>query len=228
MSLDTTVYAFQSAKIGKTNSLEIIENEFKEKAKWYNVFLNEFLPKDKNIKIIDLPCGHGNMLYFLKSKGYTNYIGYDIDPGRIEIAKGLGLKCELADGLLAIKAEKDIDIIFSLDFLEHINKEDAFSYISDCYQCLKIGGKLIVVMPITDIMMGTFDLYNDLTHKWSYNSICIITLFEIAGFSKVVVKDERPVLYKPTNYLRLLLFMIFSRIHNFYLTLLGFSGYKLW
>jgi SAM-dependent methyltransferase len=228
MSSDINIYAFQSDSISKSHSLESIKSGFVEKAKWYKVFLKEFLPLDKSIKIIDLPCGHGNLLYFLKSEGYTNFLGYDIDPGRIKIATSLELNCELAEGLAAIKSEKEIDIVFSLDFLEHLSKEDAFEYMTDCYKSLKVGGKLIARMPITDNIMGTYDLYNDLTHKWSANSNCIVTLFELAGYSKVVVKDERPVLYKPLNYLRLLIFKFLSNIHNAYLKLLGFSGYKLW
>jgi len=228
MGSDKNIYAFQSESIIKSHSLESIKSGFAEKAKWYKVFLKEFLPTDKSIKIVDLPCGHGNLLYFLKSEGYTNYLGYDIDPGRIKIAQSLDLNCVLADGLAAIRVEKDNDIVFSLDFLEHLSKEEAFEYMTDCYKSLKVGGKLIARMPITDNLMGTYDLYNDLTHKWSANSGCISSLFEMAGYSKVVVKDERPVLYKSSNYLRLLVFIVLSKLHNTYLKLLGFNGYRFW
>ena len=225
---DIKVYASQSDTIQKNNSLANIEAEFKQKSRWYSTFFKHILPTDKNIKIIDVPCGHGNILYFLKSKGYTNYVGYDIDSGRIKIANNLGLNGQLDDGLMIIKNQKDVDVIFSLDFLEHIDKEHAIDYVQDCYNSLKSGGILIIRMPITDNLLGTYDLYNDLTHKWSSNSNCIAMMIQMAGFNKVQIKDERPVLYKWSNYIRYALFFITSNLHNLYLTLLGFPRFKMW
>jgi Methyltransferase domain len=164
----------------------------------------------------------------LKKEGYNNVRGLDIDKGRIDTARELGLDAEIADGLAVIKTEKNVDVIFSLDFLEHLNKDQAVEYVRDCSLALKSGGLLIVRMPVTDSLMGTYDLYNDFTHKWSGHTGVIANMIQIAGFSKVIIKDERPVLYKPLSYIRFAVFKVLSTLHNLYLTLLGFPKFKIW
>ncbi|MCX7704381.1 MAG: class I SAM-dependent methyltransferase [Planctomycetota bacterium] len=53
------------------------------------------LPKDKNAKILELGCGYGAFLLFLKQQGYTNLIGVDISPQQVETAHKLGLQKEV-------------------------------------------------------------------------------------------------------------------------------------
>ncbi len=45
------------------------------------------LPKDKNIRILDLCCGTGDQLLDLELAAYKNLHGLDLDPGMIAYAK---------------------------------------------------------------------------------------------------------------------------------------------
>jgi SAM-dependent methyltransferase len=225
---DRNHYAFQGTKIGHSD-LKKIEADFRHKMPWYAHFLKKYLPVDLNAPILDVPCGHGNFLYFLKHQGYRNVRGIDGEPRRIAIAHQLGLSvAELGDAFDAVQKADDIAMIVCLDFLEHIEKFQVPEFLRDCRQALRKGGVLIVRLPFTDSLLGAHDLGNDFTHKWAANSGVIEGLFLEAGFTHVVVKDERPVPYKPLNYIRLFIFHLMKALTNAYLILVGLGPLKIW
>lgn len=224
---DLNHYQFQS-EIISSKDLTKLENSFKKMARFYSYLFKPFLGANKAIEIIDLPCGHGNILYFLQSNGYTNCVGYDIDEGRISIAKRLSLNAQLADGIEIIKNKKNINVIFCLDFMEHLQKEKAFEFASLCREALSQDGIFIMRMPITDSIKGPHDLYNDITHQWSANSQAIRNVLLQHGYSKVIIIDERPVPYKLLNIARLFLFTILKNCVNLFYTMLGFQKFTIW
>ena len=152
----------------------------------------------------------------------------DIDPGRVHIAQQLGLPAEVGNAFLEVEKARDLALIVSLDFLEHIEKQEAPKFLHHCRQALDNGGGLIVRTPFTDSILGAYDLGNDPTHKWAANSGVIEAFFYEAGFSRVVVKDERPVPYKWLNYLRLGIFHVAKTLANLYLIALGFGPLRVW
>ena len=224
---DLNHYQYQGKNLSEGDLLAL-EKSFKKMARFYSYIFKPFLNKNRAIKIVDLPCGHGNILYFLQSSGYTNYAGYDIDEGRISVAKKLNLNAQIADGIEVIKNEKDVDIIFCLDFMEHLKKEKAFEFASSCYEALSPKGIFIMRMPVTDSIRGAQDLFNDITHQWSANSQVIKGVLLQHGFSEVNIVDERPVPYKFLNVIRLFVFTILKNGVNLFYLLLGFQKINIW
>lgn len=224
---DEIHYKYQSNNLLKLN-ISHISREHRKKIKWYRYFLKKYLPKDKHCKILDIPCGHGNILYFLRENGYKNFQGYDIDENRIKIVKELGLPGSIADAREIIKSEKNVDLIFTLDFIEHLEKHEAFIFLKNCFNALNKNGTLIIRTPVTDSILGPRDLYNDPTHKWAVNSQVLIQILRQIGFRENILKDERPVPYKLVNMFRLFLFYILKTITNIYYKALGFGPFKVW
>ena len=60
------------------------KQEYEATSKGYYKIYKDFLPKDKNAKILDLGCGTGHFLYFTKKLGYTNYHGIDISKESVQ------------------------------------------------------------------------------------------------------------------------------------------------
>src|SRR4051812_37311495 len=52
-------------------------------ARHYRRVYAPLLPADKNAKILDIGCGLGHFLYFLKSEGYVNHWGIDLGSEQI-------------------------------------------------------------------------------------------------------------------------------------------------
>lgn len=225
--VDHKHYAFQSAAIREID-YSVLVKRFENMARWYAYFLKDHLPVDKDVPILDMPCGHGNFLWFLNRAGYKNAIGVDLDPGRVDIAQDMGLPAQQADAFDYLSSASNLAVIASLDFIEHIDKQRVPNLLALFYRALRPGGALMLRTPITDSLLGTHDLYNDYTHKWDGNSGLLCGLLRQEGFSSVTFKDERPVLYKLVNYIRFGVFHIAKTFTNLWLVSLGFSPRTVW
>jgi 2-polyprenyl-3-methyl-5-hydroxy-6-metoxy-1,4-benzoquinol methylase len=106
-----------------TETKESLKKRFDLLTRYYNSLLIKYLPNDKNVKILDLPCGYGNILYFLQANGYKNIIGIDLDENQIQLAKLFDFNVKLDDGIDFLKKTTEkFDCIFSVDFIEHLDK----------------------------------------------------------------------------------------------------------
>src|SRR4051812_27918035 len=50
-------------------------------------------PQNKSVKILDLGCGHGSLLYTLNRAGYSDLVGIETSMEQVAAAKELGLNC---------------------------------------------------------------------------------------------------------------------------------------
>ena len=71
--------------------------------------IKKYLSRDKSIKIADLGCGHGALLYVLKDLGYKNIVGVDFSKEQVEIAHKLGIS-EVINKELTIFLLKNEDV----------------------------------------------------------------------------------------------------------------------
>ena len=199
-------YSYQTKARGllDANSLRA---RFEKLARWYGSRLKKYLPNSKEACCLDLPCGYGNFLYFLKSNGYLNIEGIDSDEKQIALAKLMNLPAELGDAFKVLSStQKSYDLISSLDFIEHLSKDDALEFLQMCHQNLNVGGRLILRVPCADGPFGSHDAWNDITHKWAMTSNVLRTLLEMEGFSDINILDERP---QPTGFVESVRWLIF-------------------
>jgi len=199
---------------------------------WYATFFAKWLPAEKDSRILDLPCGAGNLLFALKDMGFTNVRGVDVDPGQVEVAKEFGLPAEVGEvfAALARESEGTVARIFAVDFLEHVSIEQALQFCTLARRSLMPGGMLICRTPSADGPFGSHDRYNDLTHRWAMTSSAACQLFCLAGFSpaQLTVLGEAPVPYKLVNRLRLWLYRLTTAVLGAYLELCGIGAPSIW
>src|ERR1700722_17709837 len=93
-TLAAEVYGFRSGQ-----APEAFRTQFERLLPWYRHFLRPWLPEDRGSRLLDLPCGAGNLLFALKALGYTNVAGLDSDTGQVAVAQRLGLPAEDGDVL---------------------------------------------------------------------------------------------------------------------------------
>ncbi len=225
---DLAHYSLQSSVLAQT-PLAAFERLFSHKARWYARFLKGLMPQDRDALVLDIPCGHGVFLWFATHAGYTNVRGYDVDPGRVEIARNLGLPAELGD-VRDVVASLDgtVGLIACLNFIEHIEKTEVCDFLSACHRALRPGGVLLVKAPFVDSILSSHDLANDFTHKWAVNSTVYRNLFLQVGFKDVMIKDERPVPYHTINRIRLVAFHVAKALTTLYFRLLGLAPPRVW
>jgi 2-polyprenyl-3-methyl-5-hydroxy-6-metoxy-1,4-benzoquinol methylase len=65
--------------------------ELSPRAPYTRKVIREHFPMDRSARILDLGCGHGAFIYFLREAGYTNVVGVDKSPEQVAEAKRLGI-----------------------------------------------------------------------------------------------------------------------------------------
>lgn len=228
MNYQERYYRYQTKARGLL-SVDSLTSHFEKLRMLYGGRLRKYLPKNKDARCLDIPCGYGNFLYFLRAKGYRNIAGFDLDENQIILARMLELPATKGDVFEVLAKSKDqFDLISSLDFIEHLSKDDALRFIEACRNKLCEGGILILRAPCADGPFGAHDAWNDLTHQWGMTSNVLQTILELSGFVKVQILDERP---DPTSLFNTIRWLIFFPARAFASALciaLGMRPPRIW
>ena len=150
------------------------------------------LPEDRNAPILDIGCGCGHFLYFLKQKGYTQYEGIDISPQQLEQCYRLVTdRAVLSDAVDFLSPRKGVyDFILAFDVVEHIPKSRLAEFISGAHQALKPGGVLMFRVPNMANPMAAYPRYSDMTHEIGFTEKSARQLVYVGGFRDVSLRGE--------------------------------------
>lgn len=178
----------------------------------YRYIVNSFMPSDRNIKIVDLGCGHGALVYYLQSTGYNSVQGVDFSLEQVQLAHQLGVKnvtLSPIDEFLQGK-EHEFDLVFMLDVLEHLERPELFTYLDLVYAALKPEGKAVFRVPNGEGLFGMRIRYGDLTHELCFTQRSAKQMLRATGFNKIKVYETSPVTYGIKNRMRTLLWNILT------------------
>jgi SAM-dependent methyltransferase len=112
------------------------------------IFKKKTLPKWKTDliikgKFLDVGCQHGKLKDYITKEDYYG-LDYDVDfESQWEKEKLI-----IADirKVLPIKDE-DFEVIWASHVIEHINTQEQYDFVKECYRILKPGGNLILFAP---------------------------------------------------------------------------------
>jgi 2-polyprenyl-3-methyl-5-hydroxy-6-metoxy-1,4-benzoquinol methylase len=131
------------------------------------------IPKSNNMRVLEIGCGCGNTLQFLKSIGICSWAcGVELDSWAAEQARqylDLVLEGNIEHTELLLEHDS-IDLILCLDVLEHL--VDPWRVIKQIYVLLKPGGCIIVSIPNVRRISILFNLL--LLGKWDYTETGIL------------------------------------------------------
>lgn len=179
---------------------------------YYQKIIKEIMPGRMDVSIIDLACGYGALIYSLKSAGYKNVVGIDISPEQVKLAHQLGVKeieCNSIQGYLEDK-ESVFDIVFLMDILEHLTKEELLTTLDQVYMSMNTKGKIIIHVPNGEGLFGMRTRYGDLTHELCFTSRSIEQALKVAGFRDIRTFEDRPVIHGIRSFFRYLLWEVFT------------------
>jgi 2-polyprenyl-3-methyl-5-hydroxy-6-metoxy-1,4-benzoquinol methylase len=151
------------------------EKYSKKNSSYYGNYRSDILPlMPKHVaRVLEVGCGTGNTLAYLKANGYCDWIGgVELFPDAIEEAR-----CkldELYEGNIEhIKLQVDegsIDVILCLDVLEHlVNPEKVVAYL---HTLLAPGGIIVASIPNVRHYSVVFPLL--FGGKWEYKNSGIL------------------------------------------------------
>lgn len=162
----------------------------------YDTYLGGWLPQRKEAAILDIACGGGKLLYFLKSRGYINVQGVDISPEQVILSKQVIAQVVERDAVEFLQEHPEsFDLIIGLDIVEHFLKDEALGFLEACYRALLPSGRLILQTPNAESPWGMMHRYNDFTHEIAFNSNSMKRLLEFCGFSEIELRQAGPVVH---------------------------------
>ena len=147
--------------------------------------LGKVLPADRSSPILDVACGEGSLLSFLKENGYRNLYGFDLSPENVFLCHNLGLDFVRRFDALSVadyQPAVQFETIFVLDLLEHLPKQAAAGFLGALRLRLRPGGSLIVQTLNLGCLFGLVHRYNDLSHEFGVTETSARILMSVAGF----------------------------------------------
>jgi SAM-dependent methyltransferase len=187
-----------------------------------------FLPSDRSARILAISCGPGYLVDLLTKKGFTNVLGIDSFPDKVEHARRRNLNCVVAEAFpFLYSAPSTFDAIVCEQEINHLTKEEILNFLQLCRHSLKTNGILIVhalngANPITgaEALAQNFDHYN------TFTEYTLRQVLDYAGFEDTrVFPLNLYVFYRnPLNYVLILLSALYSAFFRFSFMLYGKSN----
>jgi len=166
-----------------------------------------WLPEDKSVPMLDLGCGRGEYLYFLRSLGYENVFGVDLCQSGLECARRMGISnlvCANALDYLAGKREW-YAVITASNLFEHLRKEEILQLLQLIHQALKPGGRLLAVTPNGLSPFAGATRYWDFSHETGFTPASWRQLARITGFTQVRFEEYGPIPHSLLGIIRITL-----------------------
>lgn len=161
------------------------------------VYEREFLPllpTDRAARILDAGCGRGELISFLKRRGYTNASGVDRSPESVRVARANGL--DVSEGALEehLAAHPGAyDCVVAVDVLEHLFKNEVLDFLDAANKALKPGGSVLVQTVNAGSPFYGRMLHIDFTHETAFTRHSLHQIFGAAGFSDEEFRELPPV-----------------------------------
>ena len=191
-------------------------DELESYARHYRGAYTPHLPADKAAKILDIGCGLGHFLYFLKQAGYTNYLGIDIGREQVALCREHVTPNveQVAETTTYLRARPtEFDAIVCIDVLEHLGDEELLELCDAVRGALKPNGRFIVSVPNAACLTTLMTRYSDLTHRRLFSEVSLRQLFLTAGFTDILLLPlEKRVVRSHRNRLEYWLWRLRDRL----------------
>jgi len=154
--------------------------------RYYERIYGNVLPTDKNVRILDVGCGMGYFLYYLRKKGYLNFIGIDISEEQINFCReNITEKVKCCDVFDFLRENVNFDVIVMNDVLEHFQKKEIVHLLELTYEKLNKPGLLLIKVPNALNPFNMVNFYNDFTHETLFTKESLFQVLSSTGFDKI-------------------------------------------
>lgn len=184
-------YKYQ-AEARSVRSVDDVRRVAGEKAYLYDRLVRPWLPAETDRPLGELACGHGSFLSWLQQRGFMKVCGVDSSEAQVSLARQTGADVELDDvnRWLAKRPAGHFEALVGIDLVEHLPKDDFMDLLRSAFAALSPGGSLILRLPNGDSPLVGMNLFNDITHVWTYTPNCLNSLAQMHGFSRTEFADE--------------------------------------
>ncbi len=186
------------------------DEEYKNSDIDFDLHYSIFLPEEKDAPILDIGCGTGHFLHYLKKRGHSNFLGIDISESQVEFCRNrITANVKTADAFEFLAEKTDAySVISSNDVIEHISKEKVIPFLELIYNSLKPDGILLLKLPNMSNPFSIDSRYRDFTHECGFTEESIYQVLYMAGFQNIHIYPSQT----PGKSLKSLLSRIFASV----------------
>jgi SAM-dependent methyltransferase len=159
----------------------------------YETNLANHLPFDRDAKILDIGCGWGQFLSWLKQKNYCHLEGIDMGSDQVEHCRSIGLNTSHApDSILYLRERVDTyDLVTLHHVIEHVPPTKGLELLRAMRDSLRPGGIAIIQTPNMSAVSAGFSRYIELTHVTGYTESNLHEALLLAGFARASIFGSR-------------------------------------
>lgn len=188
-----------------THHLVHAVNDFPFRKAYWESRMGDFLPSAKNTRFLDLGCGNGDFMVFLKSKGYSDITGVEYSGEMKEISERSVQNIRLfnadATAFLAETTET-FDFVLCAHLLEHFEKTKVLETFRLVKERLRPGGRFVVMTPNFASPFGLPIAFGDFTHITHFSGPSMAQLASLSGLGVVHIGGNGPVAFGAGGMLR--------------------------
>jgi 2-polyprenyl-3-methyl-5-hydroxy-6-metoxy-1,4-benzoquinol methylase len=175
------------------------------------------LPGRMDAKIVDVGCGDGSLVWWMRSVGYNQAEGIEISEELVEIARGLGIgNVRQADLRKFLRAKRGVyDVIILRDVLEHFRKEEIIEILKLCRRAMADAGRLIIQVPNAESPFFGRIRYGDFTHEVAFSATSVQQVFTMVGLVNIrLFPSGGPVVQSAKSFLRFLAWKLVEALYK--------------
>lgn len=159
---------------------------------WEHKYLPLLADLPRDARILEIGCGSGELLAFLKHHGFSNASGIDISAEQVALAQQRGVAVEQGDLFEALQ-QAECEAIIAVDVLEHFTRDELVRLSQMLYRALIPGGRLLIQTANGAGLFPRQVIYGDLTHLTIFTPESLAQLLTPAGFRDLRFDETGPV-----------------------------------
>lgn len=184
-----------------------IESGYEQFNAYYKANVLPLMPAKKSAVILVVSCGPGYLVKTLADAGYSNVLGIDSFPDKIEFAARHGLNCRVERGFEHVASHQDeYDVIIAEQELNHLTLDESLSFLALCRGSLHKGGLLFVyAMNGAHPLYGAENLAHNIDHFYTVTEFSLGQIMSAGGFTDVRIHPLKLYVFwkNPLNYVGL-------------------------
>lgn len=182
-----------------------VSDDFASRYPYLQRLIKQHIPRDGQLRIVDLGCGKGTLLQALRQNGYENLTGVDLSPSQIAVARARSVgRIQESDCLSFAQdsGESAFDVVFTFDVIEHLTREELMALGKEIRRILAPGARWIIHAPNAAGIFGNRVRYADATHEQAFTPDSIAQWAEKLGFRESYCYEDKPVVHGFKSLLR--------------------------
>ncbi len=162
------------------------------------------LPPAPSTRILDVGCGHGDLISLIRRHGWTEVSGIDISQEQVKMAARLGVTGVTCADIYEHAATHghSYDVVLAMDVVEHFDRSEALKLFEALRSMLAPGGCLILQTPNGASPFSGQIFWSDVTHGMQYTNRSLRQICAATGFRSVESFPTRPAIHGAASLLR--------------------------